>query len=355
MHFCQRDGMWSKSNIEFVVETQPFSEGSFRHAFHAKMYDTSGRVRNYVCKFAKDLNTPRDLYYNDIKAQVFASIWAQKFNDFHPPKNISYVECFVLELVERPGRPLCGCEEFVEGDFKKHNNNVGAVGSWVPETPDQKIDIQLAQAFSHFTYEHSKCQILICDIQGVGEIYTDPQVHTLSGKGFGGGNLGITGIKAFLLRHQCNEVCSQMNLPRIEAKFLADNLNRSDTPGFPLADELENFQDDSSKRLYVKRNMMTIGRGSNSQARTSSPSQNMPARRLQMGHSESQAQLIDSQPTSPASRDEIIEKVQNFFDKNAEEREKSLNDVLDEHERNTVSFDAEEEQLMASILRTDFD
>ncbi len=31
-------------------------------------------------------------------------------------------------------------------------------------------------AFSHFTYEASKHEILICDLQGVGDLYTDPQV-----------------------------------------------------------------------------------------------------------------------------------------------------------------------------------
>ena len=32
------------------------------------------------------------------------------------------------------------------------------------------------QAFSHFTYEASEQKILICDVQGVNDIYTDPQV-----------------------------------------------------------------------------------------------------------------------------------------------------------------------------------
>lgn len=85
-----------------------------------------------------------------------------------------------------------------------------------------------AQAFSHFTYALSREEILICDIQvlahlrsdrayivptcqGVGGMYTDPQIHTISGKGFGAGNLGQTGIRAFLLRHQCNEVVDVIN------------------------------------------------------------------------------------------------------------------------------------------------
>jgi elongation factor 2 kinase len=46
------------------------------------------------------------------------------------------------------------------------------------------------QAFSHFTYEHSRGRILVCDIQGVGDTWTDPQIHSCNSEGYGKGNLG---------------------------------------------------------------------------------------------------------------------------------------------------------------------
>lgn len=46
------------------------------------------------------------------------------------------------------------------------------------------------QAFSHFTFERSGHQLIVVDIQGVGDLYTDPQIHTESGTDFGDGNLG---------------------------------------------------------------------------------------------------------------------------------------------------------------------
>jgi len=87
--------------------------------------------------------------------------------------------------------------------------------------PAVEMDRKTAQAFSHFTYDASQGQILICDIQGVQGIYTDPQIHTVNGKGFGSGNLGHTGIRAFLLRHVCNEVCRAVGLEKIQAKALS--------------------------------------------------------------------------------------------------------------------------------------
>jgi len=97
---------------------------------------------------------------------------------------VDFVPAYVFELVDRPGRPLIGAEEFIEGVFEKHNNNVGGTVGGVQEeraTPN---------AFSHYTWEASNRSILVCDIQGVGDTYTDPQIHTVSGKGFGRGNLG---------------------------------------------------------------------------------------------------------------------------------------------------------------------
>jgi hypothetical protein len=49
--------------------------------------------------------------------------------------------------------------------------------------------------------------------QGVEDTYTDPQIHTGSGKGFGRGNLGQAGITAFLTRHKCNAICEHLGLP----------------------------------------------------------------------------------------------------------------------------------------------
>lgn len=53
-----------------------------------------------------------------------------------------------------------------------------------------------SQAFSHFTFERSGHQLIVVDIQGVGDLYTDPQIHTETGTDFGDGNLGRWGKPA---------------------------------------------------------------------------------------------------------------------------------------------------------------
>ena len=49
---------------------------------------------------------------------------------------------------------------------------------------------QVVAAFCYFTYIASGKLSVVCDIQGVGTFYTDPQIHTFDGEGFGAGNLG---------------------------------------------------------------------------------------------------------------------------------------------------------------------
>jgi hypothetical protein len=41
---------------------------------------------------------------------------------------------------------------------------------------------------------------------------TDPAIHTASGQGFGGANLGQPGILAFFGSHRCNAICRAVGL-----------------------------------------------------------------------------------------------------------------------------------------------
>lgn len=44
----------------------------------------------------------------------------------------------------------------------------------------------------------------------MGDIFTDPQIHTLDGRGFGDGNLGLRGFALFFRTHSCNALCKSM-------------------------------------------------------------------------------------------------------------------------------------------------
>lgn len=78
------------------------------------------------------------------------------------------------------------------------------------------------QAFSHFTYEASARTMIVVDIQGVGDMYTDPQIHTIAATDFGKGNLGMRGMKRFLETHRCNSICRYLKLTPVNPKYGLD-------------------------------------------------------------------------------------------------------------------------------------
>lgn len=51
-------------------------------------------------------NDNRRIYFQDVEMQSYAKEYAAKFNNYNPPKQVDFVAAFILELVERPGKPL---------------------------------------------------------------------------------------------------------------------------------------------------------------------------------------------------------------------------------------------------------
>jgi len=222
------DGEWKSKEITVRVEKDPFAKGGLRRAHHLQFVNpvhsaefdlddtvhttgilTETSSNRYVAKISIDPDEDREVYVNDVEMQAYCIEWAKRYNRCKPPKHISFIKACLIELISRPGRPLVGVERFIDGPYHKWNNNYGFVN---------EIDRNTPQTFSHFTYEASRRRVLIVDIQGVGDCYTDPQIHTVDGEGFGKGNLGQKGFEQFLSTHRCNAICKYLGLPLINVK-----------------------------------------------------------------------------------------------------------------------------------------
>ena len=99
-------------------------------------------------------------------------------------------------------------------------------------------DEDFPQAFSHFTYEKSKKQLMVVDLQGIFRqnpdgtseyVLTDPAIHKrkrskrskkLAGWSFGRTDRGEKGMKAFFDTHECKDACRLLGLENMRDRKL---------------------------------------------------------------------------------------------------------------------------------------
>ena len=155
-------------------------------------WDMSVKIQEESKKLAKEFNKGsnchRSIRFTDVE------VWKVTSSGTERPKLGEYV------LVE----------DYIPGDFTKWCNNNGYISS----------ASELMPAFMHWSWVHSKGQVMIADLQGVlsGNTYrlTDPVLlsNTEGGK-YGCTDTGVEGMAMFFLRHTCNQFCRHLPRPTV--------------------------------------------------------------------------------------------------------------------------------------------
>ncbi|KAK4228864.1 hypothetical protein QBC38DRAFT_508680 [Podospora fimiseda] len=207
------------STDDNIGMSNPFAQGSPRLAFYAS---TMASTSPCVVKTSKRTATDElPLLVEEMRCRALAKSFALEFNSLlHREHTIDFVAtaCFKGHSKSADDDSCISLKPFIEG---------------IHDSPAN----QAAQAFSHFTFERSKGKFLVCDLQGAGEFLTDPVVHTADENRFklSRTNVGFEGMKLFFMSHECNDVCSRLELRSSRSTI------KSDTPIFretwpPMAD-----------------------------------------------------------------------------------------------------------------------
>ncbi|KAM6182207.1 transient receptor potential cation channel subfamily M member 6 [Erethizon dorsatum] len=161
-------------------------------------------------------STVLHLCLREIQQQRAAQKLIYTFNQVKPqtiPYTPRFLEVFLIYC--HSANQWLTIEKYMTGEFRKYNNNNGD-----EIAPSNTLE-ELMLAFSHWTYEYTRGELLVLDLQGVGENLTDPSVikpedKQSRGMVFGPANLGEDAIRNFIAKHRCNSCCRKLKLPDLK-------------------------------------------------------------------------------------------------------------------------------------------
>ncbi|CAG8819338.1 17537_t:CDS:1, partial [Racocetra persica] len=209
--FFSKEKLYSLK-FSFKIAPRPFSTGVEKRAYFAISANNGPSETMVMKKYIQ--NTSNDIfkrYLEAIEISTVTNYLSKKFNLITKTKKISPVNFLRARLVRLIinnktqyyilEEQLCGAE------FKRFNTNSGII----------TLSRPVLEAFSHFTYEHTKGYLVVCDLQGIELnnkfLLTDPAIHCVDNSRFGQTNLGQEGIaRCFLANHKCNEICKKLDL-----------------------------------------------------------------------------------------------------------------------------------------------
>mmetsp|Transcript_14747 Transcript_14747/g.22175 ORF Transcript_14747/g.22175 Transcript_14747/m.22175 type:complete len:790 (+) Transcript_14747:89-2458(+) len=286
------------ANGDYIGPIMVAKESRFAGEYHTQMayHKNFMRTQDIAACFGRRFNDALD------EAEKYFNAASQAFIRGLP--RIVFIEPMVVELIDNESEKNILIERYLVGDYKKFNSNMGFVedevkklveqmnnlGVGVTSEPQQGIDLGIIeegseeeeetddededeggeelfdskevepgegdygdlqdayfpQAFSHFSYERSRGNFMVVDLQGVfsvkddgSKVYelTDPVIHqhdrlrrrsrrhdhnrgSKVGKkwNFGRTDRGINGMKAFFETHKCTDACRLLGLSEVDAE-----------------------------------------------------------------------------------------------------------------------------------------
>uniref|UniRef100_A0A7S3JW90 Alpha-type protein kinase domain-containing protein n=1 Tax=Aureoumbra lagunensis TaxID=44058 RepID=A0A7S3JW90_9STRA len=212
---------WRVDESVVKMQEKSFARGAMRECFRLKKISQQPRQgmhalswktsNNYVAKkYLGQTSGGKEEAMNDCRLQMTAGLIAEAFSRLNPPKRVVIIHCCVLEFFQREPPSFFLCERYIDGtdsfgnDFVKHNSNGGFI-----DDQEKRLTPQLFSAAS-FYLNHGR--VLVCDVQGVADLYTDPCIHSAR-QTFGESDLGRRGMALFFQSYPTPPLFTIMGLP----------------------------------------------------------------------------------------------------------------------------------------------
>ena len=210
---------------QFKIAEQPFAKGSSRIAYRGHFDRANAQIATEFKMWPEVVvKVSVEEASQFLKIQLYAAIFADEWNKLRGKDEIIFLWIKMVSLPNFEGtQTLEPClnrklyrKWYVTKQFTSYiisiisrSNNDGFVASGDNYEP-------ILDAFSHWTYNESRGQMLVMDLQGVkqpsGAFWlTDPAIHSPTGD-FGGDNKRALGIARFFETHRCNQICENLNL-----------------------------------------------------------------------------------------------------------------------------------------------
>ncbi len=112
-----RDGGWNEQKIVFRVSKSSFAKGAMRSA-HLAFIDNDLSTKFVAKRFLVPSDEDEEKYREDVRVQSIAGSIAEAFNRYNPPKQVKFVEAFLV----RSQGVTYATEQMLTGEFVKHSN-----------------------------------------------------------------------------------------------------------------------------------------------------------------------------------------------------------------------------------------
>ena len=119
-----RGRKWTRTAFLCRIEDTPFAEGTMRFAH--RMWDLASKdERGFVVKISKDPGDASQQYFDDVEMQTEARMWAQRFNEKHPPKGCRLFGGICVGAGRQGGAAAVRSGDFYQWELQKVEQQLG--------------------------------------------------------------------------------------------------------------------------------------------------------------------------------------------------------------------------------------